>query len=95
MPDDFPKTKPFKDTIAYEGFKKLYKIATKNVIPSDPKKIIEMEERLINEDKLRQDAEKAKSHIKEIFKQRREAYKAVKRERRRKIKVFVKRLFGK
>lgn len=95
MTDTFPKTKPFKDTLAYEGIKKIWKIATKNMIPSDPEKVLEMEKRLMKEDKLKQDVTQAKIHIKEIFKQRKIDYKEVKRLRRLKIKMFIMKLFRK
>jgi hypothetical protein len=94
MKDEIFKSKPFKETLAYQGVKKLYKELTKNNIPSDPQKIFELEKRLEQEDQLKQDVEKSKSHIKEILKARKEAYKEVKRQRRTKIKRFFKKLVG-
>lgn len=85
----------YRNTMAYKGLKKLWKEATKNNIPSDPQKIIEMKDRLEAEEELKGEAVKAKLRIKEIIRQRKDAYKEVKRERRRKIKAVFRKLVGK
>lgn len=81
--------KPLKETMLYKTAQDVYHRITKNQIPKDHDKVLEMLHRMENEEKEGREIEDAKIKIKEIQRRKKEANHKKKLERRGKIKKFL------
>lgn len=83
------KQKPLNETAAYQGIKKLWKLATKNMIPKSYEQVMAMKKNLEQEERKEIEKQEAIKTIKDIIGRRKQKRIDIKKARRAKIKRFL------